>query len=79
MKDRQGDFNIDIKDISAYVIVVLNSTDNMDNSETETTTKKPAMELSEFNIDVNWADIEVRFDRIAGRFSTIADLTLNQV
>ena len=74
VKNRQGDFNIDIKDISAYVILVLKKNDTGSSSSIS-----PGMSLSDFSLDVNWADIEVRFDNIAGRFSTIADWTLNQV
>lgn len=35
--------------------------------------------IEQFEVDMEWKSMAFKFDRIAGRFSTLADLTINQV
>ena len=35
--------------------------------------------IEHFDVDMHWKSMTFKFEKIAGRFSTLADLTMNQV
>jgi len=37
------------------------------------------LRLQSLNVQLSWDDVEVKFERVAGRFSTMADLVINEV
>ena len=83
VKDRQGDFNVDVKDVQVKVVLGLPSprlrSEEEDSSNGNRTSASARFRLSGLEVHVAWDDIVVKFERIAGRFSTIADFFLNQV
>ena len=64
MKSRKGDFNIDIKDVVVGVIVAI---------------QDDKLIMSDYEVGIQWEDVSIKFENIAGRFSTIAHLTINEV
>ena len=71
LKARRGDFNIDIKDVTVGVIVTVGSN--------ETEEGVPTAAIDTFEIGISWKNLAFKFDKIAGRFTTLADLTINEV
>ena len=65
---RHGSFNIDIKNVAVGVVLSLNDSD--DDGE---------VEIGHFEIGINWRDLSFQFERVAGRFTTVANLFINQV
>ncbi len=76
VKSRRGDFNVDVKDVVASVSFSLPPA-VINNNGTEE--GGVVFHIKDLQVHVSWADVVVKFERIAGRFSTIADLFLNQV
>ena len=64
---RRGSFNIDIKNVLVGVVLSLNDDGNND------------VEIGHFEIGINWRDPSFQFERVAGRFTTVANLFINQV
>ncbi len=69
VKRRQGDFNIDVKDVSVQVLLTLSRND---------TSKQLMVDKLDLDVAIS-GGAEVKFEKIAGRLSTVADLVLNQV
>ena len=61
---------MDVKDVLVKVLLRLPAPDGG---------RRARFELSNLQVDVGWKEVVVKFERIAGRFSTVADLFLNQV
>ncbi len=82
VKDRQGDFNVDVKGVTTEIRLTLpvpppkHEAEEHNSTETE---ERHRFVIEDLDVDIRWKDVVVKFDRIAGRFSTIADLFLNQV
>ena len=68
-KSRRGDFNIDIKHVTVNVITTM----------TLPQTEAQDLMLDEFIMNLQFGDIAVNFERIAGRLSGIAHMTMNQL
>jgi hypothetical protein len=62
-----GDFNIDVKDVTAGVVFSMKSDAD------------GGIVIDKFEIGISWRGTTFKFERVAGRFTTIADLTINQV
>ena len=68
-KSRRGDFNIDVSRVSVSVILTL---------PLERDDEEADVVLDEFFMNMHFGDIAVKFERIAGRFSKLAHLTMVQ-
>ena len=83
VKDRQGDFNVDVKGVTTEIRLTLPvpppKHEAEEHNSTETEEERHRFVIEDLDVDIRWKDVVVKFDRIAGRFSTIADLFLNQV
>ena len=64
--NRRGSFHIDIKNVAVGVVLSLNDDDG-------------EVEIGHFEIGISWRDLSFQFERVAGRFTTVANLFINQV
>ena len=63
---RRGSFNIDVKNVAVGVVLSLKDSDG-------------EAEISHFEVGIGWKDTAFQFERVAGRFTTVANLFINQV